>query len=56
MKKAKVKTLKKNKKQYVLKKLKKNKTYYVQVCAYKISQGKTNYGKWSKKKRVKIKK
>ena len=41
--------------QYTMKKLKKNKTYYVRVRAYSISGGKKVYGKWSKMKKVKIK-
>ncbi|MCR5544298.1 MAG: DUF6273 domain-containing protein [Eubacterium sp.] len=42
---------------YTIKKLKKKKTYYVRVRAYtKDSSGKKVYGKWSKVKKVKIKK
>ncbi|MBR4759791.1 MAG: leucine-rich repeat protein [Lachnospiraceae bacterium] len=42
---------------YTLKKLKKNKTYYIKVRAYnKKSGGGFVYGKWSKVKKVKIKK
>lgn len=37
-----------------LKKLKKNKRYYVRVRAYKLSDGKKVYGKWSTVKRKKI--
>lgn len=37
-------------------KLKKGKTYYVRVRAYKKSSGKKIYGKWSKVKKIKIKK
>lgn len=54
-KKAKVKTVKKNVKKFVLKKLKKKK-YYIQVRAYVVVNGKTYLGKWSKKKKVVIKK
>ncbi len=43
------------KKKYTIKKLKK-KTYYVRVRAYKKSSGKKIYGKWSKVKKIKIKK
>ena len=39
-----------------IKKLKKKKTYYFRVRAYKIKGGKKVYGKWSKVKKVKIKK
>ena len=55
MKKAKKKLLKKNVNRYTLKKLKQNKTYYIQVRAYKVSGKKKYYGKWSKKKKIKIK-
>jgi hypothetical protein len=42
---------------YTLKKLKKNKTYYIKVRAYnKKNGGGRVYGKWSKVKKVKIKK
>ncbi len=37
-------------------KLKKGKTYYVRVRAYKKSSGKKIYGKWSKIKKIKIRK
>lgn len=56
MKKAKSKLLKKNVNKYTLKKLKKDKTYYIQVRAYKIISGKKQYGKWSGRKKIKIKK
>lgn len=56
MKKAKVKIVKKNSAKYTIKKLKKKKKYYVQVRAYKVYKGITYYGKWSKKKKIKIKK
>ncbi len=39
-----------------IKKLKKKKTYYVRVRAYSVTNGKKKYGKWSKTKKVKIKK
>lgn len=38
-----------------LKKLKSGKTYYVQVCAYKILEDGTFYGKFGKAKKVKVK-
>ena len=41
---------------YTIKKLKKKKTYYVRVRAYTVNNGKKVYGKWSKVKKVKIKK
>ncbi len=40
----------------VIKKLKKRKTYYFRIRAYKLSGKKKIYGKWSKVKRIKIKK
>lgn len=53
MKKAKIKTVAKNK--FVIKKAK-NKKYYIQVRAYRVdAAGKKIVGKWSKKKVVKIK-
>ena len=50
-------TTKNTKKRNVtIKKLKKNKTYYVKARAYKKVNGMKTYGKWSKVKKVKIKK
>lgn len=40
----------------IITKLKKGKTYYVRVRAYKKSSGKKIYGKWSKIKKIKIRK
>ncbi|MBR4759222.1 MAG: fibronectin type III domain-containing protein, partial [Lachnospiraceae bacterium] len=52
---SKTKTTKKVK--YTIKSLKKKKTYYVRVRAYKTDvAGKKVYGKWSKVKKVKVKK
>ena len=45
-----------HKKQYVIKKLRKKKNYYIRVRAYTVYNGKKVYGKWSKVKKVKIKK
>ena len=45
-----------SKTKYTIKKLKKKKTYYVRVRAYTVNNGKKVYGKWSKVKKVKIKK
>lgn len=53
-KKAKSKTVKST--SITLKKLKKKKTYFVRVRAYKVTDGKKVYGKWSTGKKVKIKK
>lgn len=39
-----------------IKRLSKQKTYYVRVRAFKTSDGKKVYGKWSKKVKVKVKK
>ena len=55
MKKAKIKTIKKIKKAYVLKKAKAGK-YYIQVRAYTVINGKKVFGKWSSKKVVKVSK
>jgi len=52
--KKKTKTVKKLK--LKIKKLKKKKTYFVRVRAYKIVNGTKKFGKWSGKKRVKIRK
>lgn len=51
-----VKTYKTSKTSYTVKKLKKGKRYYVKIRTYKVIDGKTYYGKWSKVKSVKIKK
>lgn len=45
-----------NKTSAVLKGLKKGKYYYIQVRAYRNVSGRTYYGSWSSKRRVKIKK
>lgn len=51
------KTAKSTKKtKLIIKKLKKKKTYSFRVRAYKTSNGTKKYGKWSKVKKVKIKK
>lgn len=56
MKKAKVKTVKKNAKTKLkVKKLKKKKRYYVQVRTFKKIAGKKYYSAWSPKKKVKVK-
>ncbi|MBO4863577.1 MAG: DUF4832 domain-containing protein [Eubacterium sp.] len=53
----KIKTKLTSKTTFTIKKLKKNKKYYVRVRAYKLdSAGNKVYGKWSKVKKVKIKK
>ena len=39
-----------------IKSLKKGKTYYFRVRAYTKKNGKTVYGNWGNKKRIKIKK
>lgn len=54
LKKAKIRTIKKNIAKYTTKKLKKNRKYYIQVRAYTFVNGKTYHGKWSKKKKVLI--
>lgn len=41
---------------YTLKKLKKRKTYYFRVRAYRLNEGEKLYGKWSTRKKVKIRK
>lgn len=53
-KKAKSKTVKST--SVTLKKLKKKKTYYIRIRAYTLADGKKVYGKWSKTKKVKVKK
>lgn len=53
-KKKKTKLIKKNK--ITIKNLKKKKTYYFRVRAYKLNGKKKVYGKWSKVKKIKIKK
>ncbi|RGF54797.1 DUF6273 domain-containing protein [Clostridium sp. AF36-4] len=50
------KSVQTKKTKYTIKKLKKNKTYYIRVRAYKMNGRKKVYGKWSKVKKVKIKK
>ncbi len=54
MKNAKKVTAKKSATSKTVKKLKSGKTYYVQVRAYKVVNGVKVYGKWSKKKKVKV--
>ncbi len=56
MKKAKTKKVKgAAKKKLTVKKLKAKKTYYVRIRAYKKINGKVQYSKWSKVKKVKVK-
>ena len=50
------KSIQTKKTKYTIKKLKKKKTYYIRVCAYKMNGKKKVYGKWSKVKKVKVKK
>ena len=50
------KSVQTKKTKYTIKKLKKKKTYYIRVRAYKMNGRKKVYGKWSKVKKVKIKK
>ncbi len=50
------KKIKTNKKKYTIKKLKLNKTYYIRIRAYRVYNGKTYLGEWSKVKKIKIKK
>ena len=50
------KSIQTKKTKYTIKKLKKKKTYYIRVRAYKMNGKKKVYGKWSKVKKVKIKK
>ena len=44
------------KRKFTVKKLKKKKTYYFRVRAYKLNGNKKVYGKWSKVKKIKVKK
>lgn len=55
-KKSKTKTKTTKKLSVTIKKLKKKTTYYVRVRAYSVTNGKKKYGKWSKTRKVKIKK
>ena len=50
------KSIQTKKTKYIIKKLKKKKTYYIRVRAYKMNGKKKVYGKWSKVKKVKVKK
>ena len=50
------KSVQTKKTKYTIKKLKKKKTYYIRVRAYKMNGKKKVYGKWSKVKKVKVKK
>ena len=50
------KSIQTKKTKYTIKKLKKKKTYYIRVRAYKMNGKKKVYGKWSKVKKVKVKK
>ena len=52
---AKTITVSASKAKTVLRKLKKNKKYYVKVRAFKTYRGQTNYGNYSKVKKVTIK-
>lgn len=52
----KTKTRRTNKTKYTITKLKNKKTYYIRVRAYRYQFGERVYGKWSKVKRLKIKK
>lgn len=52
-KKSKTKTKKTTKTKFTIKKLKKNKTYYIKARAYGKVNGKTVYGSWSTKKKIK---
>ncbi len=40
---------------YTIKKLKKKKTYYIRVRAYKVNSSKKVYARWSKVKKIKVK-
>ena len=50
------KSIQTKKTKYIIKKLKKKKTYYIRVRAYKMNGKKKVYGKWSKVKKIKVKK
>ena len=50
------KSIQTKKTKYTIKKLKKKKTYYIRVRAYKMNGKKKVYGKWSKVKKIKVKK
>ena len=50
------KSIQTKKTKYTIKKLKKKKNYYIRVRAYKMNGKKKVYGKWSKVKKVKVKK
>ena len=50
------KSIQTKKTKYIIKKLKKKKTYYIRVRAYKMNGNKKVYGKWSKVKKIKVKK
>lgn len=53
---SKTKTKRTNKTKYTITKLKNKKTYYIRVRAYRYQFGERVYGKWSKVKKLKIKK
>ena len=55
-KKKKTVTVGKNKINKTIEKVKRGKTYYVRIRAYRKASGKKVYGKWSKVKKIKIKK
>ncbi len=50
------KTVKATKTSAILKSLKKKKTYYIRVRAYRTTEGKNYFGKWSNVKKLKIRK
>ena len=47
-------TVKKSKNTWTKKKLKSGKQFYVRIRAYKVVSGKKKYGKWTGKKKIKI--
>lgn len=53
---AKTSTVKKSTVSKTISKRKKGKTYYIRICSYKKTGGKTLYGSYSKVKKVKVKK